>query len=174
MSKDFFDMECFFWCNFFNIFFGLCGLYLFGIKGYCGIENLGLFSFVIYIGVIFLYFGFIMWFFMVFCYFYYYMKVQGVFILNMVYEDILLVVYQSLVNYLIEEFEFVVVGFMFFYLEQFNVFYVKESFIKIGLEYVEDYYLKLNDMFFVVGKIVEVIVLDDVVVESGYIEYNQL
>ena len=173
-SKDFPDMERFFRRNFFNTLPGPRGLHLLGTKGHRGTENLGLFSSVVHIGATPPHLGFIMRPLTVPRHSYHHMKAQGVFTLNTVHEDILPAAHQSSANYPIEESEFAAVGLTPFYSEQLNAPYVKESPIKIGLEYVEDHYLKSNDTLFVVGKIVEVIVPDEVVAESGHIEHNQL
>lgn len=48
--------------------------------------------------------------------------------------------------------------------------YVKESKIKIGLEYVEEQKIKANDTVFIVGEIIEVILPDDIIKPDGYID----
>ena len=48
--------------------------------------------------------------------------------------------------------------------------YVKESKIKIGLEYVEEHNIKANDTVLLVGKILEVILPDNIVKPDGYVD----
>lgn len=78
---------------FMNIILGIKGVYFLGMMSYKGIFNLGVFSFIVYVGVNLLYLGFIMWFLMVFCYIYYNIQVKGFFIFNFIYFNFLVKVY---------------------------------------------------------------------------------
>ncbi len=173
-AKDFPEMERFFRRNFFNTLPGPRGLHLIGTKGHRGVENLGLFSSVVHIGATPPHLGFIMRPLTVPRHTYHHMKAQGHFTLNTVDESILAAAHQSSANYPIEESEFAAVGLTPYYSEGHKAPYVAESQIKIGLEYVEDHYLKSNDTLFVVGKIIEVIVPDAVIAESGHVEHDQI
>lgn len=173
-AKDFPEMERFFRRNFFNTLPGPRGLHLIGTKGHRGVENLGLFSSVVHIGATPPHLGFIMRPLTVPRHTYHHMKAQGHFTLNTVDQRILAAAHQSSANYPIEESEFAAVGLTPHYSEGHKAPYVAESPIKIGLEYVEDHYLKSNDTLFVVGKIIEVILPDGVVAESGHVEHNTI
>ncbi len=48
--------------------------------------------------------------------------------------------------------------------------YVKESNIKIALEYVEEHNIKANDTVFLVGEILEVILPENIVKPDGYVD----
>ncbi|MEL6655550.1 MAG: flavin reductase [Bacteroidota bacterium] len=173
-ADDFPKMERFFRRNFFNTLPGPRGLHLIGTKGHRGTENLGLFSSVVHIGATPPHLGFIMRPLTVPRHTYHHMKAQGHFTLNTIQEDILPAAHQSSANYPIEESEFAAVGLTPYYSELLKAPYVAESKVKIGLEYVEDHYLKSNDTLFVVGKIIEVILPDEAVAESGHVEHNLL
>jgi flavin reductase (DIM6/NTAB) family NADH-FMN oxidoreductase RutF len=48
--------------------------------------------------------------------------------------------------------------------------YVKESNIKIALEYVEEHHIKANDTVFLVGEILEAILPENIVKPDGYVD----
>lgn len=162
-------MECFYWCDFMNIIFGYCSCYLLGMLSYKKVFNLGLFNSIIYVGVMFFYLGFIMCLLIVFWQIYYNIKVQGYFIFNQVIEEMMYQVYQVFVKYELDYFEFEVVGLKIQYIDIYFVFYVVESLIKLGFELVEEYYIKVNGFIFVIGKVVEVVIDEVLIVEDGYI-----
>ena len=173
-ADDFPAMERFYRRNFFNTLPGPRGLHLIGTKGHRGTENLGLFSSVVHIGATPPHLGFIMRPLTVPRHTYHHLKAQGCFTLNTVDESILPAAHQASANYPIEESEFAAVGLTPFYSDNLKAPYVAESKVKIGLEYVEDHYLKSNDTLFVVGKIIEVILPDGSVADSGHVEHDQL
>lgn len=173
-TEDFSSMDRFFRRNFFNTLPGPRGLHLIGTKGHRGTENLGLFSSVVHIGATPPHLGFIMRPLTVPRHTYHHMKAQRHFTLNIVQEDFLPAAHQSSANYPIEESEFAATGLTPFYSDLLAAPYVGESKIKIGLEYVEDHYLKSNDSLFVVGKIVEVLLPDELISESGHVEHKLL
>jgi flavin reductase (DIM6/NTAB) family NADH-FMN oxidoreductase RutF len=173
-TTDFEQMERFFRRNFFNTLPGPRGLHLIGTKGHRGVENLGLFSSVVHIGATPPHLGFIMRPLTVPRHTYHHLKARGHFTINTVHPDILKAAHQSSANYPMEVSEFEAVGLTPEYSELIRAPYVKESSVKIGLEYVEDHHLKSNDTLFVVGKIIEVIVPDEVVSDSGHVEHDHL
>ncbi|MEM9261467.1 MAG: flavin reductase, partial [Bacteroidota bacterium] len=171
---DFPKMERFFRRNFFNTLPGPRGLHLIGTKGHRGTENLGLFSSIVHIGATPPHLGFIMRPLTVPRHTYHHLKAQGCFTLNIVQASYLEAAHQSSANYPIEESEFTATGLTPWYRDSLAAPYVQESPVKIGLEYVEDHYLKSNDTLFVVGKIVEVILPDEIVAESGHVNHQAL
>ncbi|RMF00909.1 MAG: flavin reductase [Bacteroidetes bacterium] len=173
-TADFEQMERMFRRNFFNTLPGPRGVHLIGTKGHRGVENLGLFSSVVHIGATPPHLGFIMRPLTVPRHTYHHLKARGHFTLNTLQPDILEAAHQSSANYPLETSEFEAVGLTPQYSKLMRAPYVKESPVKIGLEYVEDHYLKSNDTLFVVGRIIEVIVPDEVVADSGHVEHNQL
>ncbi|WP_367390578.1 flavin reductase family protein [Lewinella sp. LCG006] len=173
-TADFPKMEKFFRRNFFNTLPGPRGLHLIGTKSHRGVENLGLFSSVVHIGATPPLLGFIMRPLTVPRQTYHHMKAQGFFTLNTVDEAILAAAHQSSANYPLETSEFKAVGLTPQYGDLHPAPYVQESKIKIGLELVEEHHIQANDTLFLVGKIVEVIVPDEVVAESGHVEHQVL
>lgn len=173
-SADFPGMERFFRRNFFNTLPGPRGLHLLGTKGHRGTENLGLFSSVVHIGATPPHLGFIMRPLTVPRQTYHHMKAQGHFTLNTVDERILPAAHQSSANYSIDESEFQAVGLTPFYSDGLKAPYVKESSIKIGLELVEEHPIQANGTLFLVGKIIEVILPEGVVADSGHVDHDQL
>lgn len=173
-SADFPEMERFFRRNFFNMLPGPRGLHLLGTKSHRGVENLGLFSSVVHIGATPPLLGFIMRPLTVPRHTYHHLKAQGFFTLNTVDEHILAPAHQSSANYALEDSEFAAVGLTPEYSDLLPAPYVKESKVKIGLELVEEHHIKANGTLFIVGKIVEVIVPDEDVAESGHVEHQQL
>jgi flavin reductase (DIM6/NTAB) family NADH-FMN oxidoreductase RutF len=51
--------------------------------------------------------------------------------------------------------------------------YVKESKIKIGLKLVEEQEIKFNGTIFIVGKIIEIILSEDVVLKDGFVDIEK-
>lgn len=51
--------------------------------------------------------------------------------------------------------------------------YVKESKIKIGCRFVEEYKIQANDTIFVVGETLEVMIPDDVLMNDGYVDIEK-
>jgi flavin reductase (DIM6/NTAB) family NADH-FMN oxidoreductase RutF len=48
--------------------------------------------------------------------------------------------------------------------------FVAESSIKMGLEYVEEYYIKANNTILIIGKVLELILPDDCLDEKGNLD----
>jgi flavin reductase (DIM6/NTAB) family NADH-FMN oxidoreductase RutF len=56
----------------------------------------------------------------------------------------------------------------------FPIVYVKESPVKMGLQWVEEYTVQANGTIFMVGKIVELILPEQVVGSDGFVDLEQL
>jgi flavin reductase (DIM6/NTAB) family NADH-FMN oxidoreductase RutF len=59
------------------------------------------------------------------------------------------------------------------YTETLKAPYVKESKIKFGCRFIEEHQIKSNDTIFIVGKILEVIIPDDVLLNDGYVDIEK-
>ncbi|MCX7743649.1 MAG: flavin reductase [Flavobacteriales bacterium] len=57
---------------------------------------------------------------------------------------------------------------------EYPIIYVKESPVKIGLQWVEEYTVQANGTIFMVGKIVEIIMSDEVISKDGYVDLQAL
>lgn len=51
--------------------------------------------------------------------------------------------------------------------------YVKESLIKLGVKYEEEYHIKANDTIFVVGSIIETFLPQECLKDDGYVDLEQ-
>jgi flavin reductase (DIM6/NTAB) family NADH-FMN oxidoreductase RutF len=69
--------------------------------------------------------------------------------------------------------EFEAVGLTPQYLGLKNVPYVLESPIKLGIEYVEEYYIKANQTIMLIGKVIELILPDNCLDEKGNLDLNK-
>lgn len=173
-TSDFGGMERFFRRNFFNTLPGPRGVHLLGTKSLRGVENLGLFSSVVHIGASPPHLGFILRPLTVPRQTYHNMKALGVFTLNTVQPAFVENAHQTSANYPLDESEFAATQLTPYYSDNMAAPYVTESPIKIGLELVEEHHIQANGTLFLVGKIVEVIVPDEYVSDTGHVEHEQL
>ena len=100
-------------------------------------------------------------------------KNSGFFTLNHVSLDIILQAHQTSASYPDGVSEFDAVGLTPQYLGLKNVPYVAESFIKMGLEYVEEYYIKANQTTMIIGKVIELFLPKDCLDEKGNLDLNR-
>ena len=68
--------------------------------------------------------------------------------------------------------EFKECGLMEEYLNDFPAPFVKECAIKIGLSYVEEYPIKINDTILIVGKVEHLIFPDEILESSGHLNIH--
>ena len=161
--------------NFFNTLPGPRSLHLIGTKSHRGVENLGVFSSMVHLGASPPLLGFVLRPLTVPRHTYHHLKAQGgQFTLNTVHPEILEKAHQTSANYPIESSEFEATGLTPFYSELLKAPYVQESHIKMGLELVEEHHIKTNDTLFLVAKIIEVILPDACVMESGHVAHQDL
>jgi flavin reductase (DIM6/NTAB) family NADH-FMN oxidoreductase RutF len=100
-------------------------------------------------------------------------KNTGFFTLNHVSLDIIDRAHQTSASYPDGVSEFEAVGLTPQYLGLKNAPYVLESSIKMGLEYMEEYFIKANQTIMIIGKVVELIVPDDCLDELGNLDLNK-
>jgi flavin reductase (DIM6/NTAB) family NADH-FMN oxidoreductase RutF len=99
-------------------------------------------------------------------------KNTGFFTLNHVSLDIIEKAHQTSASYPDGVSEFEAVGLTPQYLGLKNVPYVLESPIKMGLEYVEEYFIKANQTIMIIGKVVELILPEGCLDEQGNLDLN--
>lgn len=99
-------------------------------------------------------------------------KATGFFTLNHVSIDMIEKAHQSSASYPDGVSEFEAVGLTPQYLGIKNAPYVKESVIKMGLEYVEEYFIKANGTVMIIGRVVELILPDGSIDEKGNLDLN--
>jgi flavin reductase (DIM6/NTAB) family NADH-FMN oxidoreductase RutF len=99
-------------------------------------------------------------------------KNTGFFTINHVNSDIIEQAHQTSASYEDGISEFKAVGLTPQYLGLKNVPYVLESHIKMGLEYVEEYYIKANNTIMIIGKVIELILPEDCLDDKGNLDLN--
>lgn len=99
-------------------------------------------------------------------------KATGFFTLNHVSIDMIEKAHQSSASYPDGVSEFEAVGLTPQYLGVKNAPYVNESVVKMGLEYVEEYFIKANGTVMIIGRVVELILPDGSIDEKGNLDLN--
>lgn len=171
---DIMGMERFPRMHLMNTISGLKGAHLLGTISHKGTPNLGVFSSVVHVGANPPYLGFIMRPLTVPRHTYHNIKAKGFFTLNSIHPSFLPKAHQSSANYPLEVSEFEQLGLTPAYTESNLAPYVKESPIKIGLEYVEEHHIQANGTLFIVGKVIEILFPEAAMAPSGHILHEQL
>ena len=156
-----------------NSLSGFKNTHLIGTIGLRGETNLGIFSSIVHIGANPPHLGFIMRPLTVPRATYHNIKANKYFTLNSVQEEILDKAHQTSANYPWRTSEFTECGLTEEYTPLVKAPYVKESVVKLGLEFVEEHHIKANGTIFIVGKVVEVIFPDECVEKDGYFDAGQ-
>ncbi len=160
--------------HFMNTLPGPRGVHLLGTKGHRGLENVAVFSSVVHIGATPPLLGFIMRPLTVPRQTYHHMLATGDFTLNTIHADFLEQAHQTSANYPLGVSEFSATGLTPFYTEHCKAPYAEESKVKIGLTLAEQHEIKSNGTLFLVGKVIEVIVEDEAVLDSGHVDHARL
>ena len=156
--------------NFVNSVSGFKSANLIGTISKEGKTNLAIFSSVIHVGANPPLMGFLMRPISVERHTYTNIKETGCFTINLINKEIYKQAHQTSARYDKDVSEFDACGLTPEYSEIIKAPYVKESNIKIGLKFVEEQEIKFNGTIFIVGEIIEVILLDDVVSKDGYVD----
>ena len=98
----------------------------------------------------------------------------GYFTINHINKEIFKQAHQTSARYDKDVSEFDACGLTQEYTDTFKAPYVKESKIKIGCRFVEEDEIKFNGTIFIVGKILEAILPDDVVGTDGFVEIEKV
>ena len=101
------------------------------------------------------------------------LKKSGTFTVNHVHRDIIKSAHQTSAKYDGEISEFTQTGLTEEYLEGFDAPYVKESVIKLGCTYENEYYLKENDCIFIIGNITQIHIDESIQNEDGWLNLEQ-
>lgn len=156
--------------NFINSLSGFKSANLIGTISQEGKTNLAIFSSVIHVGANPPLMGFLMRPISVERHTYTNIKETGYYTINHIHKDIFRQAHQTSASYNKDISEFDASGLTAEFSEIIKAPYVKESEIKIGLKFVEEQEIKFNGTIFIVGEIIEVILLDDVVSKDGYVD----
>lgn len=100
-------------------------------------------------------------------------KETGFFTINHISLDIVEKAHQTSASYPDGVSEFEAVGLTPQYWGLKNVPYVAESFIKMGLEYVEEYHIKANQTTLIIGKVIELFLPEDYLDDKGNLDLNR-
>ncbi len=99
-------------------------------------------------------------------------KNSGYFTINHVNSSIIEKAHQTSASYPDGVSEFAAVGLTPQYLGLKNVPYVLESSIKMGLEFVEEYFIKANNTVMIIGKVIELILPENSLDEQGNLDLS--
>lgn len=170
-KNDFENWERFYRASFFNSLGGYKSLNLMASHSAEGVDNLGLFFSVIHLGANPPLLGMLFRPHTVPRHSLENFRETGFATLNSVDTNLLERAHGSSANYKADESEFLALG-----IEAqdlgFGAPYVKESPIKIGVSYVEDYLIKANSTIFCVAAIEEVHLIDDWILSDGLIDHS--
>lgn len=169
LLSDIMGMERAYRRDFINTLSGFRSCQLIGSLSYKGVPNLGLFNSVVHISASPPHLGFIMRPLTVPRQTYHHIKAKGCFTLNQVTPDIYQKAHQASAKYELNESEFEAVGLTPQYTDAHLAPYVRESPIKIGLEWAEEHYIKANGAILIVGKVVEVLIDETLLSEDGHV-----
>ncbi|AEE53162.1 flavin reductase family protein [Haliscomenobacter hydrossis] len=95
------------------------------------------------------------------------------FTLNHVHENMVTAAHQTSASYPDGVSEFDAVGLTPQWNEGIAAPYVAEATIKMGLEYVEEYFIKANNTILIIGKVLELILPDDCLDEQGNLDLQR-
>ena len=138
-----------------------------------GITNLAVFSSVIHLGSNPPLMGFITRPTSVSRHTYLNIQSKGQFTINHIHPGIFKKAHQTSARYNSEISEFEACDLTPYFTEQIAAPYVKESRIKLGLEFVEEHPIPANDTILVVGKVIEVILPEDIINQDGYLDLER-
>lgn len=168
--EDIMHLDRFQRAAFINTVSGFKSANLIGTVSPEGVTNLAIFNSVIHIGANPPYLGFILRPTTVERHTYDNIKANGQYTINHVHQNFVNQAHQTSAKYPAAVSEFDACGFTPQYTAAVRAPYVQESLIKIGMEYVEEYPIELNGTLLVIGKIVEVLLPEDAMLETGHVE----
>lgn len=172
-AADILDMESQFRTTFVNSISGFKSLQMVATKSIDGVTNIALFNSIFHIGANPAYLGFVV-------------RPNGnehetlkniletkCYTLNNVVQAHFLNAHQTSARYLAGESEFEKCSFNEEYLGDFNAPFVKESTVKIGLEFKEYVPILMNNTKIVIGEIKHVAIDDSLVSNDGFVDLNK-
>lgn len=167
---DIMGMERFYRAAFINTVSGFKSANLIGTINAEGLPNLAIFNSVVHIGANPPYLGFILRPTTVERHTYDNLKANGHYTINHVHQDFVREAHQTSAKYPAEVSEFTACGFTPQFTKTLKAPYVQESLIKIGMEYVEEHLIGLNGTILVIGKIMEILLPEAFVLDTGHVE----
>ena len=156
--------------NFFNTISGFKSANLIGTVSKNGISNLAVFNSVVHLGANPPLVGFIMRPLTVPRHTYDNIKASSYYTINSIQEDFITKAHQSSAKYEKDESEFEAVGLNQLQESSFPAPYVKESAIRLGLRYRNEYPIEENGTIMIVGEIEEAFVSEEIIQTDGSID----
>ncbi len=147
------EMESRYRANFFNTISGFKSANLIGTAGKSGNTNLAVFNSVVHIGANPPFLGFILRPTTVQRHTYENIKETGVYTINHIHEGFIEKAHQTSAKYEKNVSEFEACGFEEEYMNEFSAPFVKESKIKLGLQFEEELLIRANDTLIVIGRV---------------------
>lgn len=158
-------MESRYRANLFNSISGFKSANLIGTADKSGNTNLAVFNSVIHIGANPPYLGFVLRPTSVQRHTYENIKETDYYTFNHIHESFIEKAHQTSAKYERNVSEFEACGFEEEYLNEFSAPYVKESKIKLGLQFEEEHLVKANDTILIIGKVLNAY-LDEKIIEA--------
>ncbi len=160
--------------NLLNKISGFKSAHLIGTQNEEGQTNLAIFNSVMHIGANPFYLGFILRPHSVERHTYENIKASGFYTLNAITSAIHQQAHQTSAKYERSQSEFAEVGLTEEFLTNFPAPFVKESPIKMGLSFVEEHPIKVNDTLLVIGQVEQLILPNEIIDSDGDIDLAQL
>lgn len=98
----------------------------------------------------------------------------GFYSINHIHSNLISKAHQTSAKYKDGESEFGACGFETYYSDDLPVPYVKESLVKLGIEFKEKYNIKTNGTLLIVGQIIELILPGNAVAKDGFVDLTKL
>lgn len=156
-----------------NCISGFKSAILIGTKSNDGIENLAVFNSIMHIGANPPLMGFILRPVTVRRDTYENIKSTGFYTFNHINSKIISKAHQTAAKYEIDESEFDKAGLESKYSDDFPAPFVKESKIKIGLKYVNEYLIEENGTILIIGEVVKIDFPNDIQAEDGWLDLEK-
>lgn len=171
---DILSMERFYRQAFINTLSGVRTACLIGTQSTSGISNLAIFNSVVHLGANPPYLGFMLRPISVERHTYDNIRATGSYTINYAHPAFVKQAHQTSAKYPAEVSEFETCGFT----EQFTPScfapYVQESLVKIGLQYEEEHFIKASNTVLIVGKIVEILLPENAIADTGHLNFAAL
>ena len=159
--------------NLINSISGFKSANLIGTINGSGRTNLGVFNSVMHIGATPPLLGFIMRPLNAPRHTYQNIKEMGIYTINHINNNIYEQAHQTSAKYDAGESEFDTCSLTEEYVEGLAAPFVKESIIKMGMEFVEEHHIKANDTLLIVGEIKQLICPEEIIEEDGYVNIEK-
>ncbi len=170
---DILAMERFYRRNLMNMISGFKSCALIGTISHRKVPNVGVFNSIVHISATPPLLGFIMRPLTVPRQTYHNIRARGHFTVNLVGADFYERAHQTSAKYEEGVSEFEACGLSPEYSEAHPAPYVAESPVKLGLEFAEEHHIQANGAIFIVGKVVEVLVEEELITEDGHLKLEE-